>query len=116
MAGQQWVRTTSVSNVRNGRKRSAADGQKLAGERAASCATHVPRRIFFVSAAMYASGVIASELYVSDVHTRRSRARPSSPPQLGGIEATTEWAQEHASESYRGVYSRLLPSESWRHR
>ena len=39
------------------------------GGRAASCMMPVPRRIRFVSAARYASGVIASEPYASAVHT-----------------------------------------------
>src|SRR5438876_11486637 len=40
-----------------------------AGVRAASCMMPVPRRMRFVSAARYASGVIASDPYASAVHT-----------------------------------------------
>jgi hypothetical protein len=29
---------------------------------------------------------------------------------LGGIEAMTEWAREHPSDFYRGIYARLLPT------
>ena len=31
---------------------------------------------------------------------------------MGGIEAMAEWAQENRSEFYRGIYARLLPSDS----
>ena len=29
---------------------------------------------------------------------------------LGGIAAMTEWAREHPSDFYRGIYARLLPT------
>ena len=41
----------------------------IAGERPASCMIPVPSRMRFVSAAMYARGVIASEPYASAVQT-----------------------------------------------
>ena len=46
-----------------------------AGGRAASCMMPVPRRMRFVSAARYASGVIASEPYASAVHTESNPRR-----------------------------------------
>src|SRR5919106_4898168 len=50
----------------------------VAGGRAASCMMPVPRRIRFVSAARYASGVIASEPYASAVHTESKPSRSAS--------------------------------------
>ena len=49
-----------------------------AGGRAASCMMPVPRRMRFVSAARYASGVIASEPYASAVHTESKPRRSAS--------------------------------------
>jgi hypothetical protein len=47
--------------------------------------------------------------------TRWSRAALDSVGvvfrKLGGVEAMTEWAREHPTDFYRGIYARLLPSQ-----
>src|SRR5919108_3879354 len=63
-----------------------------AGGRAASCMMPVPSRIRFVSAARYASGVMASVPYASAVHTESNPSRSaSSTLSTGSVSSAPEY-------------------------